>query len=147
MTQILGLIIRFLGISIGFFFACLVAALVYAFISGLITVGDFDTYNDVEVMIALLLNLVVLTTSFAQLAFVPAFICIIIFEIKRVRDWLYYIVASALIALAVLFFPQSPDGSASDALLYIASAMVGGFIYWLFVGQRAGNWQRKKRDE
>ncbi len=143
MTQLVHLILRFMGIVFGYFVACLTAAGIYAFLSGLITFQDFETYNDFEVYLALVFSVSALTFQFANIAWIPAFIIILIFELKSIKDWLYYLSASGLIAISILFSPFATPAAEDQALAYIVSAMGGGFIYWLFVGARAGKWRTK----
>lgn len=143
MTQLLRLILRFMGIVFGYFIACITAALIFAFLSGLITLQDFEIYHDFEVYLALMLTVGTLTFQFANLAWIPAFIVILIFELKSIKDWLYYLVTASLMTIAILFSPFAHITAQNDALAYIVSAMAGGYIYWLLVGGRAGNWQIK----
>ena len=143
MTQLVRLIIRFMGIVFGYFIACIAAALIFAFLSGLITTQDFEIYHDFEVYLTLILTVGALTFQFANMAWIPAFILIIVFELRSIKDWLYYLVASALITIAILFSPFAAISAQNDALAYIVSAMAGGFIYWILVGGRAGNWRLK----
>lgn len=125
----------------GFAAGCLSTAIVYALLSGLIRLDDFETYNNIELGTWHVIMLTGLTAKFAQVAFTPAFIAIIIFEIKAIRDWIIYLITAAVISIAALyaFDPELID--LSNAAIYAASAMAGGFIYWLFVGQRAGKWR------
>lgn len=141
MSQLFRIFIRLVTISFGFAAGCLTAALAFAFLSGFIRLDDFETYNNVEMGITLTIMLTGLSAKFAQIAFIPAFIAIIVFEIKAIQDWIVYLVLAAAISIiAVLAFdPGLAD--LSKVAIYIASAMAGGFIYWLFVGQRAGKWQ------
>lgn len=143
MTQLVRLIIRFMGIVFGYFIACVTAALIFAFLSGLIILQDFETYNDFEVYLALVLTVGTLTFQFANLAWIPAFIVILVFELRSIKDWLYYLVTAGLITIAILFSPFASVSTQNDALAYVVSAMAGGFIYWLLVGGRAGSWRIK----
>lgn len=143
MTQLVRLIVRFMGIVFGYFIACVTAALIFAFLSGLIILQDFETYNDFEVYLALVLTVGTLTFQFANLAWIPAFIVILVFELRSIKDWLYYLVTAGLITIAILFSPFASVSTQNDALAYVVSAMAGGFIYWLLVGGRAGSWRIK----
>lgn len=143
MTQLVRLIIRFMGIVFGYFIACVTAALIFAFLSGLIILQDFETYNDFEVYLALVLTVGTLTFQFANLAWIPTFIVILVFELRSIKDWLYYLVTAGLITIAILFSPFASVSTQNDALAYVVSAMAGGFIYWLLVGGRAGSWRIK----
>lgn len=139
MSQLFRIFIRFVTISFGFAAGCLTAALAFAFLSGFIRLDDFEIYNDLGISLTIIL--MGLSAKFAQIAFIPAFIAIIVFEIKAIQDWIVYLVSAAAISIiAILAFnPGLVD--LSKAAIYTASAMAGGFIYWLFVGQRAGKWQ------
>lgn len=132
-----------MGIVFGYFIACVTAALIFAFLSGLIILQDFETYNDFEVYLALVLTVGTLTFQFANLAWIPAFIVILVFELRSIKDWLYYLVTAGLITIAILFSPFASVSTQNDALAYVVSAMAGGFIYWLLVGGRAGSWRIK----
>ena len=144
MVQLVRLILRFLGIVFGYSFACLCAAGIHAFLSGLVTFQDFVIYDDFEVYLALIFSFSALTFQFASIAWIPAFIIILIFEVKSIRDWLYYLAAAGLVAISILFSPFASISEQDQALAYIVSAMGGGFIYWLFIGARAGNWRDKR---
>jgi hypothetical protein len=142
MTQLLRLVFRFFSITVAFFLACVTAALVYAFLSGLIKMQDFAIYSEVETYLALSLNVAILSTEFAQISFVPAYLCIIAFEIKQVRDWLIYLMTGGAISLLAPFIQSNPEFILPKTAYLVASAMAGGLIYWLFCGQRAGHWHR-----
>lgn len=143
MTLLLRLILRTFAIAIGFYFACLCASLTYTFLSGLVRFDDFATYGNLDTSIALMLSTIGLGSQFASIAFFPALVFIAFAELKNISDWLIYTLVSGAIAFLApfAFFDQGFDFSAS--LLYVVSAMLGGLIYWLFVGQRAGNWRNK----
>lgn len=142
MTQLIKLVFRFFSITMSFFLACVTAALVYAFLSGLIKLQDFAIYGEVDTYFALSLNVAILSTEFAQVSFVPAFLCIIAFEIKQIRDWLIYLITGGAISLFAPFIQSNPEFILPKTAYLVASAMAGGLIYWLFCGQGAGHWHR-----
>ncbi|WP_162653293.1 hypothetical protein [Lentilitoribacter sp. Alg239-R112] len=141
MSQLIRIFLRFVTITFGFTAACIAAATVYAFLSGLIRQDDFETYGSVELGISLTIMLTGLSAKFAQIAFTPAFIVILIFEIKAIRDWIVYLVSAAIISIVALFAFETEIIDFNRAAIYTVSAIIGGFIYWLFVGQRAGKWR------
>ena len=85
-----------------------------------------------------------LSAKFAQIAFIPAFIAIMVFEIKAIQDWIVYLISAATISIIALFAFGSGQLDFNRVAIYTASAMTGGFIYWLFVGHRAGKLQSHK---
>lgn len=143
MSQLIRIFLRFVAISFGFAVGCLTTAIVFAFLSGFIRPDDFDTYNNIELGISLTIMLTGLSAKFAQIAFIPAFITIIVFEIKAIQDWIVYLVSAAVISIIALVALEPELINLNKSAIYAASAMTGGFIYWLFVGQRAGKWQRR----
>jgi hypothetical protein len=122
-----------MGIVFGYFVACITAALIFAFLSGLITLQDFEIYHDFEVYLALILTVGTLTFQFANLAWIPAFIVILVFELKSIKDWLYYLVTAGLVTIAILFSPFAPSAERC-ACLY--RKRYGGRIYLLAIGWR-----------
>lgn len=143
MSQLIRIFLRFVAISLGFAIGCLTSALVFAFLSGFIRPDDFETYNNAELGISLTIMLIGLSAKFAQIAFIPAFIAIVIFEIKIIQDWIVYLISAAAICIAALFAFAPEFVELNKVAIYTASSMAGGFIYWLFVGQRAGTWQKR----
>lgn len=141
MSQLIRILLRFVAISFGFTAACLTAAIVFAFLSDFIRPDDFETYNNIELGISLAIMLTGISTKFAQIAFIPAFIAIIIFEIKAIRDWIVYLLSAAAISIMALLTFESEFTDYGKVAIYAVSAMAGGFLYWLFVGQRAGKWR------
>lgn len=141
MSQLIKIFLRFVTVSFGFTAACLSAAIVFAFLSGFIKPDDFETYNNFELGISLTIMLTGLSAKFAQIAFIPAFFAIIIFEIKAIQDWIVYLISAAVISMIAIFTFEPEFFEFNRAAIYAASAMAGGFIYWLFVGQRAGKWR------
>jgi hypothetical protein len=84
----------------------------------------------------------------AYFAFMPAAVVILIAEVLGRRDWLFYALGGAVIAVVFLGFVHSVgdanfDVTATNArLAVIGCGMVGGIFYWLSAGRWAGSWRR-----
>jgi hypothetical protein len=91
-------------------------------------------------------------TSFVgATAFVPAIVLVAIAETFDIRSIFYYALGGGLIAAIAWYSADisirlenttdiSPVGYGPQ--LVIASGIVGGFVYWLFAGRKAGLWKR-----
>ena len=89
----------------------------------------------------------------AYFAFIPSAFAIGIGEIASKRDWLFYALAGAVVALVIIGFSRSGEGAAfaeiadlNFALAVIGSGMCGGIGYWLVAGRTAGSWRQPRRD-
>jgi hypothetical protein len=90
----------------------------------------------------------------AYFAFLPAVPAILLSEAFGWRDWLYYAIAGALIALIIIavFVQASPNehDTLRDPRFWAAmlgGGMSGGIAYWLVAGRFAGNWRARVRRE
>jgi hypothetical protein len=83
-------------------------------------------------------------------AFVPAVILVAIAETFDIRSIFYYAIGGGLIAAVVWYMsdisPQlenttdlSPIGYGLQ--LVAAAGIIGGFVYWLLAGRKAGMWK------
>ena len=90
-------------------------------------------------------------TSFVgAVAMAPAFVLIVLAEAARIRSFLYYGVAGALVGLASYFgssisvrLENTTDVPPVEHALQLAAAagIIGGVVYWLIAGRRAGAWR------
>jgi fructose-specific phosphotransferase system IIC component len=92
-----------------------------------------------------------LATSFAgATAFVPAVILVAIAETFDIRSIFYYAIGGGLIAALAWFSSDislrlenttdiSPVGYGLQ--LVAAAGIIGGFVYWLLAGRKAGLWK------
>ena len=90
-------------------------------------------------------------TSFVgATAFVPSIILIAIAETFDIRSIFYYTIGGGLLAAIVWYMADisaqlenttdlSPIGYGLQ--LVIASGIIGGFVYWLLAGRKAGMWK------
>lgn len=85
----------------------------------------------------------------AYFAFIPSAIVILIAEILGRRDWLFYALGGAVIAIVFLGFAHNiadADFDITDTsarLGLVGAGMIGGIFYWLSAGRWAGNWRRE----
>ena len=86
----------------------------------------------------------------AYLAFIPSAVAIAVSEIMAKSDWLFHALAGAVVALVVIGFSRSGEGTAfaeiadlNFALAVIGSGMCGGIGYWLVAGRSAGGWRAR----
>jgi len=84
----------------------------------------------------------------ARLAFFPAVITIAIAELMRWRGLTVNLVLGGLCALfaGLTRYPIGTAARPSDTTLIIllACGFIGGFVYWLIAGRRAGSWMPAK---
>ena len=91
------------------------------------------------------------TTSFAgAYAFVPALMLIAIAETFDIRSIFYYAIGGGLIALLGYYSADiSPALENTTDIspvsygmqLVAACGIIGGFVYWLIAGRKAGRWK------
>jgi hypothetical protein len=78
----------------------------------------------------------------------PTAVVILIAELLGRRDWLFYALGGAVIAVVFLGFVHIVGDANFDVtetnarLAVIGSGMVGGIFYWLSAGRWAGSWRR-----
>ena len=83
----------------------------------------------------------------AYFAFVPAIVAMLLAELLGKRDWLFYALAGAAVALAVVGFVYQTHDPLLDLdvalvpLSMIGSGLVGGIAYWFVTGRFAGEWR------
>jgi hypothetical protein len=91
------------------------------------------------------------STSFAgAAAFVPALVLVAIAETFDLRSVFYYAIGGGLIA-AVAWYGADISMQMENATdispvgyglqLVVAAGIVGGFVYWLLAGRKAGLWK------
>jgi hypothetical protein len=91
-------------------------------------------------------------TSFVgAAATLPALVLIVLAEIARMRSFLYYGVAGAVVGLSAYFgsnisarLDNTTDMAPVGHTLQLAAAagIIGGLVYWLIAGRKAGAWRR-----
>jgi hypothetical protein len=93
-------------------------------------------------------------TSFVgAVAILPAVVVIVISEAANLRNFLYYGVGGALVALASYYGSDisirlenttdvAPVGNALQ--LAAAAGIIGGLAYWLIAGRNAGRWRQPR---
>ncbi len=90
------------------------------------------------------------TSYVGTVAMAPAFILIVLAEALRIRNFIYYGVAGALVGLASYFgsnisvrLENTTDVTPVGHALQLAAAagIVGGVVYWLIAGRKAGAWR------
>ncbi|MBZ9851412.1 hypothetical protein LB565_25830 [Mesorhizobium sp. CA14] len=148
MRRIIAYLIRFAVILAGYVVGSLAAS---AFLNILILANLGYTPADPEptATASLYLSVPFVALFVAYFAFVPAAVVILIAEVLPRRDWLFYALGGAVIALVFLGFVHSLgdadfDVTATNArLAVIGCGMVGGIFYWLSAGRWAGSWRRE----
>ncbi len=90
------------------------------------------------------------TSYFGAVTIVPAFVLIVLGETLRMRSVIYYGAAGALVGLASYFgsnislmLENTTDvPPVEHALpLAVAAGIIGGVVYWLIAGRKAGPWR------
>ena len=95
-----------------------------------------------------------LATSFVgAVAILPAVLLIVVSEAARLRSFLFYGVAGALVGLASYYgsdisvrLENTTDVAPVANALQLAAAagIIGGLVYWLIAGRNAGRWHEPK---
>ena len=129
-------------IPIGFVFACVAAGFFFVFAA--LGFGDDGAYLDRYLMETIVLVAGVSATA-GGLAAVPALVAIVIAELLSLRSVLFYLLAGAAIGLAAELAARAPEAglATADLQLFIASGVVGGFVYWAVAGHGAGRPRRR----
>jgi hypothetical protein len=141
-----------LGRIIVIFFALIVASMAagLALAIGIISPdwagADSDPFERVSFFV-----LAFFATSFVgAAATLPALVLIVFAEAARMRSFLYYGVAGAVVGLASYFgsdvssrLENTTDVTPVGHALQLAAAagIIGGIVYWLIAGRRAGAWR------
>ena len=152
MNRVLAYLFRFIVISIGYAVATLAAS---AFLN-VVTLAWFGFTPEETRMVAtgsFVFSIPFVALFVAYFAFIPAVFAIVIGEVTGKRDWLFYALAGAVVALIIIGFSRGGGGAAfaeiadlNFALVVIGSGMCGGIGYWLVAGRSAGNWRRDRDD-
>ncbi len=141
----MGIIMRILVMILGYWLACVAAALV-------LTIGTltpvWDDFASIGLQSAVLWSVVgVGAALIGAIAMLPALLVIALAEGFAWRSILVYAVLGGVLALALGYgldfagFGGAPDGYlAREREVFAASGIAGGLVYWLFAGRKAGSW-------
>ncbi|TGQ50566.1 hypothetical protein EN836_28585 [Mesorhizobium sp. M1C.F.Ca.ET.193.01.1.1] len=148
MRRIIAYLVRFAAILIGYAIASLAAS---AFLNVLFLgyFGYAPEPGHPTIAPALYFSVPFVALFVAYFGFMPATVVILIAEVLGRRDWLFYALGGAVIAVVFLGFAHNlGDGDFDVAnnnvrLALIGSGMVGGIFYWLCAGRWAGAWRRE----
>jgi hypothetical protein len=145
----MSLFLRFFVILFAFFVACFAASLVVAY--GLIA-PEFAKLSTAEPEV--LLGFLFLVTAAGIVTpfyvFAPAALIIFISEMFSLRSVLYYALMGAFVgALAYVLSDVTARMQGAGTVVpltrelqfMVAGGIVGGFVYWLIAGRRAGFWK------
>ncbi|PBB16391.1 hypothetical protein [Mesorhizobium sp. WSM4313] len=148
MRRIIAYLIRFAVILIGYVVGSLAAS---AFLNILVLAHLGYTPADPEptATASLYFSVPFVALFVAYFAFMPAAVVILTAEVLGRRDWLFYALGGAVIALVFLGFVHNVGDANFDVtetnarLAVIGAGMVGGIFYWLSAGRWAGSWRRE----
>ncbi|KUM23745.1 hypothetical protein AU467_07805 [Mesorhizobium loti] len=148
MRRIIAYLVRFAAILIGYVIASLAAS---AFLNVLFLgyFGYAPEPGHPTIAPALYFSVPFAALFVAYFGFMPAAVVILIAEVLGRRDWLFYALGGAVIAVVFLGFAHNVGEGDFDVtdnnvrLALIGSGMVGGIFYWLSAGRRAGTWRRE----
>ena len=147
MRRIIAYLIRFAVILIGYAVASL-AASAFLNILFLASLGYTPDHTHPTATASLYFSIPFVALFVAYFAFMPAAVVIIVSEILSRRDWLFYALAGAVVAVVFLgFVHQTADANfevsnAGSMAAVIGCGMVGGIFYWLSAGRWAGSWRQ-----
>ncbi|TPI72815.1 hypothetical protein [Mesorhizobium sp. B2-8-9] len=148
MRRLVAYIIRFAVILIGYVVGSLAAS---AFLNILVLAHLGYTPADPEptATASLYFSVPFVALFVAYFAFMPAAVVILTAEVLGRRDWLFYALGGAIIAVVFLGFVHNVGDANFDVtetnarLAVIGAGMVGGIFYWLSAGRWAGSWRRE----
>ncbi|TIO06579.1 hypothetical protein [Mesorhizobium sp.] len=147
MNRLVAYLIRFAVILIGYGVASL-AASAFLNIMFLASLGYTPEHAHPTATASLYFSVPFVALFVAYFAFMPAAIVILVSEILGRRDWLFYALAGAVVAVVFLGFAyQTADGNfeVTDpraVAAVVGCGMVGGIFYWLSAGRWAGTWRQ-----
>jgi hypothetical protein len=107
---------------------------------------DSDPFERVQFFVASFFA----TSYVGAVAMAPAFVLIVLAEALRIRNFIYYGVAGALVGLSSYFgsnismtLENTTDVTPVGHTLQLAAAagIIGGVAYWLIAGRKAGAWR------
>jgi hypothetical protein len=144
-TRLIAYLVRFAVILFGYIVASL-AASAFLNVLFLASLGYAPEHAHPTATASLYFSIPFVALFIAYFAFMPAAIVILISEIFRRRDWLFYALAGGIVAAVFLGFVHRnadinfdiTDPRAIAAV--IGCGMVGGIFYWLSAGRWAGSW-------
>jgi len=147
MARFIAYLVRFAVILVGYVVASLAAS---AFLNILVLahLGYTPANPEPAATASLYFSVPFVALFVAYFAFMPAAVVILIAELLGRRDWLFYALGGAVIALAFLGFVHRVGDANFDVtetnarLAVIGCGMVGGIFYWLSAGRWAGSWRR-----
>jgi drug/metabolite transporter (DMT)-like permease len=151
-NRLVAYLIRFAVILIGYVVAALAASAFLNFMF-LASLGYTLEHAHPTATASLLFSIPFVALFVAYFAFMPAAIVILISEILSRRDWLFYALAGAVVALVFLGFVHQNadvDFDVTDPraiAAVIGCGMVGGIFYWLSAGRWAGSWREPTSPE
>jgi hypothetical protein len=141
-----SILIRLLMVHVGIIAACFAAALAFAIIeSWNLTVPEGMTRTQAHN--AILINSALISVIGLFFAYLPSLVLGVVGEVFRLRTVLFYAVAGGLIGLRpaleslpafVTVAPTSEPLTATPLTAFPAVGIIGGCIYWLVAGCKAG---------
>ena len=147
MNHVLAYLFRFIVIIVGY----LVAALAASTFLNVVMLAWFGLTPEETRMVAtgsFVFSIPFVALFVAYFAFIPSVFAIAIGEAAGKRDWLFHALAGAVVALVVIGFSRSGEGTAfaeiadlNFALAVIGAGMCGGIGYWAVAGRSAGSWR------
>lgn len=150
MRLIGNFIIRFIIVSIGFGFGVLAAGafIGFGFYNEIIATEppmqpfEQDLFSFLSIGFGLFSSAVIAAYSFAI-----AGLMIAIAEISRLKGFVTNLMLGGGLALTLALMHFGEEGVPSDGVLIVslAAGFVGGLVYWLIAGRRAGDWMGKSK--
>jgi hypothetical protein len=133
LSRVLYYLLRFTLIILGFVCAIFAASLFL----NLLLLGSSELIGSEGPFLYLTVPAFAVVIGYS--IFFPAAILIFLAELTAWRDWLFYALGGAGIAVVIIVWkwrPQTEDISTFAAIL--ATGVVGGFVYWVISGRTAG---------
>lgn len=141
---------RVIVIIFGFFIATIVAGVTLAI--GIVLPEWVSMESDPVERVIFFFAAFFATSFVGAVSILPAALLIVISEAARMRSFIYYAVAGALVALASYFgvdmsvqLENTTDVPPVANALQLAAAagILGGLAYWLIAGRNAGRWRER----
>jgi len=135
-----------------------IVRMVVGFMAGLLSAGLFIAWGffrllgadgDPFAFAAIIGAGLVSASALGGLAAIPALFAIGISEAMRWRSITFHVGSAGVIALVIwtMGAELAEPGPRPGTTIAVSAGFIGGAIYWLIAGRRAGCWIRRERDE
>ena len=141
MDSFLRLLLRFILVPLGYFFAVTVGACV-------LVLGSLQMSHDPDLAaansFAAFIAAPIMFVMIASTMWMPISVGILISEAFAIRSWIFHALNGAIagwIGWQMFMSPDQPPTSMNEATIVFGAGLAGGFTYWMIAGWNAGFWK------